>query len=72
MSALITIRSINKTDATILLSTYGTLRGILKASENSLSLCPGIGPQKASRLYKTLHESFLKGDLNVSPSKRKK
>ncbi|EEB09923.1 DNA excision repair protein ERCC-1, putative [Pediculus humanus corporis] len=64
MSALITIRSINKTDATILLSTYGTLRGILKASENSLSLCPGIGPQKASRLYKTLHESFLKGDLN--------
>lgn len=59
-NALTTVRSINKTDATTLLSTFGSLGKIIKASQDSLALCPGLGPQKASRLYKALHQPFLK------------
>lgn len=58
-SALTTIRSVNKTDARTLITTFGSFENILKASENSLALCPGIGPQKASRIYKILHQPFL-------------
>uniref|UniRef100_A0A1B6EQ02 DNA excision repair protein ERCC-1 n=1 Tax=Cuerna arida TaxID=1464854 RepID=A0A1B6EQ02_9HEMI len=60
VNALTCIRSVNKTDATTLLSTFGSLGKIINASQDSLGLCPGLGPQKASRLYKTLHLPFLK------------
>lgn len=62
MVALTSIRSINKTDAAILISNFGTLNKIFAATESSLALCPGIGPQKASRLYKTLRQPFLQGE----------
>ena len=54
------MRSVNKTDAMTLLSTFGTFEDIIKAPIGSLALCPGLGPQKAQRLYKTLHEPFLR------------
>lgn len=60
INALTSIRSVNKTDAMTLLTTFGTLSGILKATPTSLSLCPGFGSQKAQRLYKVLHETFLR------------
>lgn len=59
-NALTTIRSVNKTDATTLLSTFGTLSELIKAKANTLALCPGIGLQKAERIHKTLHEPFLR------------
>ncbi|KAL0268600.1 UNVERIFIED_CONTAM: hypothetical protein PYX00_010470 [Menopon gallinae] len=71
VSALTTVRSINSTDAAILISTFGSLEKILGASESRLSLCSGIGPQKASRLHKVLHQPFLKSDLQP-PAKKKK
>ncbi|XP_054258218.1 DNA excision repair protein ERCC-1 [Macrosteles quadrilineatus] len=60
VSALTCVRSINKTDATTLLTTFGSLGKIIKANQDTLGLCPGLGPQKATRLYKTLHLPFLK------------
>lgn len=60
VNALTCVRSVNKTDAATLLSTFGSLGKIISATQDSLSLCPGLGPQKASRLYKTLHTPFLK------------
>uniref|UniRef100_A0A8D8Q1V0 DNA excision repair protein ERCC-1 n=1 Tax=Cacopsylla melanoneura TaxID=428564 RepID=A0A8D8Q1V0_9HEMI len=62
VSTLTTVRSVNKTDATTLLSTFGSLEAIIKASKDSLSLCPGLGPSKASRLYNVLHQPFLISD----------
>lgn len=59
-SALTSVRSVNKTDALTLLTTFESLKGIVKATENSLALCPGFGFQKAKRLYKVLHEPFLR------------
>ncbi|CAD6215564.1 GSCOCG00000375001-RA-CDS [Cotesia congregata] len=60
ISALTSVRSVNKTDALTLLRNFGTITDILKASPEALSLCPGFGIQKAKRLHKVLHEPFLR------------
>uniref|UniRef100_A0A8C1KI73 DNA excision repair protein ERCC-1 n=1 Tax=Cyprinus carpio TaxID=7962 RepID=A0A8C1KI73_CYPCA len=57
---LTTVKSVNKTDAMTLLSTFSSLEGIIKASKEELVLCPGLGPQKARRLYDVLHQPFIK------------
>ncbi|KAI5106934.1 DNA excision repair protein ERCC-1, partial [Silurus meridionalis] len=57
---LTTVKSINRTDAITLLSTFSSLGGIINASKEELVLCPGLGPQKARRLYDVLHQPFLK------------
>lgn len=62
VSALTSVRSVNKTDAAMLLNNFGSLEKIIKASNHELCLCPGLGQQKATRLYNVLHEPFLKGD----------
>ncbi|XP_066595550.1 DNA excision repair protein ERCC-1 [Prorops nasuta] len=60
MNALTAIRSINKTDATTLLQTFGSLKAICNTNQANLALCPGIRLQKAQRLYNTLHQPFLR------------
>lgn len=57
---LTTVKYVNKTDAMTLLSTFSSLEGIIKASKEELVLCPGLGPQKARRLYDVLHQPFIK------------
>ncbi|KAM9346855.1 DNA excision repair protein ERCC-1 [Symphorus nematophorus] len=57
---LTTVKSINKTDAITLVSTFSSVEGIISASKEELVLCPGLGPQKARRLYDVLHKPFLK------------
>lgn len=63
---LTTVKSINKTDAITLLSTFSSVEGIISASKEDLVLCPGLGPQKARRLYDVLHKPFLKSKTNDS------
>ncbi|XP_023647821.2 DNA excision repair protein ERCC-1 [Paramormyrops kingsleyae] len=57
---LTTVKSINRTDAITLLTTFSSLDGVMNASKEDLALCPGLGPQKARRLYDVLHQPFLK------------
>uniref|UniRef100_A0A8C5RCL4 DNA excision repair protein ERCC-1 n=1 Tax=Laticauda laticaudata TaxID=8630 RepID=A0A8C5RCL4_LATLA len=57
---LTSVKSVNKTDTLSLLSTFGSLANVVQASKEELSLCPGVGPQKAKRLFDILHEPFLK------------
>nr|CAG4638683.1 EOG090X0BTB [Cyclestheria hislopi] len=64
--ALTSIKSVNRTDALTLLTNFNTLEHIYAASEEDLSLCPGIGPQKAKRIYRVLHENFRKNTNNPS------
>merc|ERR1712179_201320 len=52
------LTSVNKTDAVTLLGTFKTLGEIVKATPEDLALCPGVGPNKAKKLHKVLHESF--------------
>ncbi|KAM4561004.1 DNA excision repair protein ERCC-1 [Fundulus diaphanus] len=63
---LTTVKSVNKTDAITLLSTFSSVEGIINASKEDLVLCPGLGPQKARRLYDVLHKPFLKSKTNNS------
>ena len=58
--AFTSIKSVNRTDVMTLLSNFLTIEKIFEATEEDLSLCPGIGPQKAKRLYRVIHERFLK------------
>ncbi|KAM9270703.1 LOW QUALITY PROTEIN: DNA excision repair protein ERCC-1 [Cariama cristata] len=57
---LTSVKSVNKTDALSLLTAFGSLAAMVHASREDLSLCPGVGPQKAKRLFDVLHEPFLK------------
>ncbi|XP_067878106.1 DNA excision repair protein ERCC-1 isoform X2 [Heterodontus francisci] len=57
---LTTVKSVNKTDSLTLLSTFKSLRNVILASQEELSLCPGLGPQKARRLFEAFHEPFLR------------
>lgn len=63
---LTTVKSINKTDAITLLSTFSSVEGIINASKEDLVLCPGLGPQKARRLHDVLHKPFLKSKTKDS------
>ncbi|KAJ2951901.1 hypothetical protein O0L34_g4152 [Tuta absoluta] len=75
INALTSVRSVNKTDAMTLITTFGTLANIIQASESRLAECPGFGPTKAKKFYTALHQPFLKrgylekndfeGDLSV-------
>ncbi|XP_044743355.1 DNA excision repair protein ERCC-1 [Chrysoperla carnea] len=60
VQALTTIKPVNKTDALTLLNKFGTLKGIIKASEYQLTQCPGLGPRKAAKLHAGLHKNFCK------------
>ena len=42
------------------MSNFETLQRVFEATEEELSLCPGIGPLKAKRLFRVLHDSFRK------------
>lgn len=68
INALSSVKPVNKTDAMTLVKTFGTLENIIKASERRLSECPGFGATKAKKLYKALHEPFLKR-ANVNPQR---
>ncbi|XP_075971475.1 DNA excision repair protein Ercc1 [Anticarsia gemmatalis] len=70
INALTTIKPVNKTDAMTLISRFGTLENIIKAPESRLADCPGFGATKAKKLYKALHEPFLKrNNINVNKDK---
>jgi DNA excision repair protein ERCC-1 len=59
VNLLASIRSVSRTDAQRLIGTFGSVRNIAEASVDQLSLCPGLGEQKAKRLHDTLRDSFI-------------
>lgn len=64
VDAMTNIKSVNRTNAKTLLSTFRSFKNIAEADQDLLSFCPGVGLQKAERIYKTLHEPFLKYSKN--------
>ena len=54
LDSLSSIKSINKTDAITLVSTFDSLDMLIKATPEQLITCAGLGPTKA----KNLHEFF--------------
>ncbi|CEI93920.1 Putative DNA excision repair protein ERCC-1 [Rhizopus microsporus] len=56
---LTNVRSVNKTDVLTLLSTFGSLKRVMEASTEELSVCPGFGEQKVKRLQRVWKQPFL-------------
>jgi len=56
---LTTSRLVNKTDVATLNNTFGSLARIMAATEQELTLCPGLGPTKVRRLREAFHEPFI-------------
>lgn len=56
------IRSVNKTDVITLLSTFGSIEGIAKATSDQLAMCPGFGEQKVKRLQQAFTTPFVVKD----------
>lgn len=52
------VRSVNKSDASVLASNFGTLRALANATREELALCPGLGDKKVERLYNAFHAPF--------------
>ena len=52
------IKTVNKTDASTLRQTFGSVREIASAGKEQLSLCPGLGPLKVKRIYDTFRTPF--------------
>lgn len=71
MNALCSVRSVNRTDAATLLSTFGSINNVVRASKESIALCPGIGLQKATRLQNVLKQPFLKSKSTKTSSQQK-
>ncbi|GAM27084.1 hypothetical protein SAMD00019534_102590 [Acytostelium subglobosum LB1] len=63
--ALTTIRGINKTDATTLVSAFGSVKRMFTSNKEAIGLCPGLGPKKVNSLYHVLHQPF-----KVEPKKQ--
>ena len=58
VACLTAVRSVNKTDAVTLLSTFGSVRGIVAAGDDEVRLCPGFGDKKVSRMTALFTQPF--------------
>ena len=59
VNALASIKPVNKTDATMLLTRYKSLANIIKCSAAELEEIPGFGRKKAQVLSSVLGSNFL-------------
>lgn len=58
-NAITTIRSVNKRDASVLASSFGSFARIALATSQELSHCPGLGPKKVARIRECFTQPFI-------------
>lgn len=56
---LTAVKGVNKTDVVTLLSAFGSIKNIVAASEEELSMIPGFGRTKAKKLYQVFRQPFM-------------
>jgi len=57
-AAVTSVRGVNKTDVLTLGARFKSAAGVMRASQEDLSACPGLGPTKVKRLHDAFHEPF--------------
>jgi ERCC4-type nuclease len=57
---LTTVKGVNKTDATSLMTQFDSMHQILTAAPDELGLVNGLGQVKVQRLYDAFHKPFSK------------
>jgi len=60
-ASLTSVRPLNKSDVSTLSSTFGTLRRMMSATQNELTLCPGFGDRKVRALHEAFRTPFRGG-----------
>ena len=58
--ALSSVKRVNKSDAVSLISSFQSLESLSAASADALSVCPGLGPQKAEQLHSLFRRGFVR------------
>lgn len=58
--ALSSLKRINRTDAISLISSFESLHKLAAASPDAISVCPGLGPQKAEQLHNLFRRAFVR------------
>ncbi|KAK0538071.1 ssDNA endonuclease and repair protein rad10 [Tilletia horrida] len=64
-SVLTSVRGVNKTDVTTLLSNFGSLQRIATAAPSHLLMCPGFGDVKVRRLREAFSQPFRAGETRT-------
>ncbi|EIM19109.1 DNA repair protein rad10 [Wallemia mellicola CBS 633.66] len=67
-NALTTVKGINKTDVYQLLTRFGSIKNIVKASPDEISKCPGFGDIKVRRMQEAFISLFKIGFKNSNDS----
>ena len=57
--ALAVVRGVNKTDTAVLMSTFGSITALARASEAELLACVGLGAKKVKRLLMAFNQPFI-------------
>ena len=57
--ALGVVKGVNKTDVAVLMSTFGSLTALARASEAELLACVGMGAKKVKRLRTAFNQPFI-------------
>ena len=53
------VKGVNKTDTAVLMSTFGSLTALARASEAELQACVGMGAKKVKRLRLAFNQPFI-------------
>jgi len=53
------VKGINKTDTAVLISTFGSITALARASEAELLACVGMGAKKVKRLRMAFNQPFI-------------
>ncbi|CAE8617063.1 unnamed protein product, partial [Polarella glacialis] len=56
---LTTVKGVNRTDAALLATRFGSFAGIASTSEEEFQRCPGIGDKKVKQLRHVFHTPFF-------------
>ena len=59
-AVLTTVRAVNKTDSATMGADFGSLAAMFRASEQTLSTVPGLGPTKVKRLHNAFSTPFFR------------
>ncbi|GAC95093.1 excision repair protein [Pseudozyma hubeiensis SY62] len=61
-NVLTQVRGVNRTDVVTLLSRFGSVKGVVRAEEGEVGMCPGFGEVKAKRLRESVSMPFRVGE----------
>ncbi|SNX87979.1 related to dna excision repair protein ercc-1 [Melanopsichium pennsylvanicum] len=61
-NVLTQVRGVNRTDVVTLLSRFGSLKGVIRAGQEQVGMCPGFGEVKAKRLREVFSQPFRVGE----------